>query len=233
MSKQVDAKNVENTSASLYEFRLSASDTKADAIRVANFAVEQLLKATQSPALVDIKSQLQELLTAPETDITAVLALTEKLKTGDKEQKDKEKKALELTKQFSLAEVLTAFRSQYEELVYNVGTSLLVNVSSLGGAEKAEKSKGTTIQNTSGEKVVMPVRRSKGALNLSQDKEVFNFLGFTIDTEDGKEILVPGTLKQADGNEVLATRKSIVDAVRAGNVEALKGFTIVEDGNGE
>jgi hypothetical protein len=229
MNKQVDTKE---TAASLYAFRAASADTKPDAVKVADFAIEQLLKATLSPALVDIKSQLQELLTSSETDITAVLALTEKLKAGDKEQKDKEKKALELTKSFTLAEVLTAFKSQYEELVYNVGTSLLVNVSSVTTG-KTEKASGTTIQNTKGETAVMPSRRGKGAANLSQDKAVFDFLGFTIETEDGKEILIPATLKQTDGVEVPTSRKSILDAIKAGNVKELQGFTLTEEAPAE
>jgi hypothetical protein len=230
MTKPVDTKE---TPASLYAFRAASTDTKPDAVKVADFTIEQLLKATQSPALVDIKSQLQELLTAPETDITAVIALTEKLKAGDKEQKDKEKKALELTKSFTLAEVLTAFKSQYEELVYNVGTSLLVNVSSVVGTGKVEKASGTTIQNTKGETAVMPSRRGKGAANLSQDKAVFDFLGFTIETEDGKEILIPSTLKQTDGVEVPTSRKSILDAIKTGNVKELQGFTLTEEAPAE
>lgn len=232
MNNQVkpEVKNVESAAKAKFEQNVSAEHNNHLAVQLTKRVVETLQKATVSNAITDVKAQLQELLNAKDTDITAVIALTEKLKNSDNDQQAKNKKALALTKEFTLAEVLTAFQPQFDELVYNLASDLLdrANVLASQGGKSVTKKKGVDniIQNTKGETIVLPSRAGRASSNLSQDKAVWDFLNLQIDTEDGKEVFVQGTLTLNTGGEIPTSRKTIIEALELGNVKELQGFTI-------
>lgn len=220
------------SSKEMFEANAKAPHQHQFAVSIAQRVVETLENATVSNSTSTIKEQLQALLAAKDTDIAQVIALSEKLKTNDADEKAKQKKASELAKNYTLAEVLTAFKTEYEDLVYKVAGELLervtvaVNSGGKGGAKAATTS--TTVANAGGATTVIYSRRGKGASNLMQDKEVFEFLGFKVVKDGEGEHLEPATLTQTDGSEIPANRGNIVKAIEAGNVKALQGFKIVE-----
>ena len=84
-----------------------------------------------------------------------------------------------------------------------------------------------TVKNAKGEKSHLTERKGRAAANLSQDKEIFEFLGFKIEKDaDGKEHLTPSTIKLNDGTEIPATRPNIVRAIT--EKTAFDGFTITQ-----
>lgn len=84
-----------------------------------------------------------------------------------------------------------------------------------------------TVKNAKGEKSHLTERKGRAAANLSQDKEIFEFLGFKIEKDaDGKEHLNPSTIKLNDGTEIPATRPNIVRAIT--EKTAFDGFTITQ-----
>lgn len=233
------AKNEKSiTAKEMFEANAKAPHQHQFAVAIAQRAVETLQNATVSTNVADIKSQLQALLAGKDTDITQVLALTEKLKSNDADEKAKQKKAADLTKTFTLSEVLVAFQKDFDELVYKVGGELLervtVAVNSGGKGTKAGgSSTSTTVANSEGATTVIYSRRGKGAANLMQDKDTFEFLGFKVVKDAEGEHLDPSTLAQTDGQEIPSNRGNIIKAIQAGNVKALQGFKIVEEENNE
>lgn len=232
-SKAVDAKDeTVVTAKAKFETNAQAPHNHTLAVQITQRVVDRLESATVSTAISDIKGQIQELLSAKDTDIAKIIELTEKLKSSDTDQQTKNTKAQALTKQFSLAEVLTAFRPQYEELLYTVANELLdranVLATSGGKASSTGKKKGVDniIQNTKGETITLPSRAGRASGNLSQDRAVWDFLNLQIDTEDGKEVFVQGTLTLLTGGEIPTSRKAIIEALELGNTKELQGFTI-------
>ncbi|WP_157943456.1 hypothetical protein [Pseudomonas orientalis] len=238
-AKATESKAVETPAVSAakekFESNASAPSNHNLAVAIARRVVDRLESATVSTAISDIKGQIQELLSAKDTDIAKIIELTEKLKSSDTDQQTKNTKAQALTKQFTLAEVLVAFKPQYEELVYTVANELLdrANVLATSGGKGAStgKKKGLDhiIQNTKGETVTLPSRAGRASSNLSQDRAVWDFLNLQIETEDGKEVFVPGTLNLNEGGEIPTTRKTIIESLFTGNVKELQGFTIRKD----
>lgn len=214
----------------MFEANVKAPHQHQFATAIANRVVETFEAATVSNNVSSIKEQLQALLAAKDTDITQVIALSEKLKNNDADEKAKQKKAAELTKNYTLAEVLTAFKSEYEDLVYKVAGDLLERVTvAVNSSGKASKTvTGTTVANAEGATTILYSRPGKSAPNLMQDKDAFEFLGFKVVKDAEGEHLEPSTLTQTNGSEIPVTRPNILKAIKEGNVKSLQGFKIVE-----
>lgn len=137
-------------------------------------------------------------------------------------------------------QVLKAFRGEFDAIIYEIAYNVLTGShtaiieagkSSKGGrgtkttttttSDDTAKRQQTIYQITKGDQsVTFPIRMGRAAVNLKQDEVAFNLLGFKVENEEGKDVLNPGTITQADGTEVVANRKSIVAAITA----QLKGF---------
>lgn len=136
-------------------------------------------------------------------------------------------------------QVLKAFRGEFDAIIYEIAYNVLTgshtaiaeaSKSSKGGrgtktttttSDDSAKRQQTTYKISKGDQsVTFPIRMGRAAVNLKQDEAAFNLLGFKVEQEEGKDILNPGTITQADGTEVLASRKTIVAAIEA----KLKGF---------
>lgn len=141
-------------------------------------------------------------------------------------------------------QVLKAFRSEFDAIVYEIAYKVLtgshVAITEAGKSGKGGRATKTTTttsddtakrqqtiyQITKGDKsVTFPIRMGRAAVNLKQDEAAFNLLGFKVESEEGKDVLNPGTITQADGTEVVANRKSIVAAITA-QLKGFEGFTI-------
>lgn len=214
----------------MFEANAKAPHQHQFAVSIAQRVVETLENATVSNSTSTIKEQLQALLAAKDTDIAQVIALSEKLKTNDSDEKAKQKKAAELAKNYTLAEVLTAFKDQYEDLVYKVASDVLerVTVAVNSGGKTAKTVTGTTVANAEGATTILYSRPGKSAPNLMQDKDSFEFLGFKVVKDAEGEHLEPSTLTQTNGSEIPVTRPNILKAIKEGNVKSLQGFKIVE-----
>lgn len=142
-------------------------------------------------------------------------------------------------------QVLKAFRGEFDAIVYEIAYKVLTG-SHVAITEASKSSKGgraskasTTTSDDSAKRqqtiykiskgdqsVVFPIRMGRAAVNLKQDEEAFNLLGFKVEKdEDGKDVLNPATIEQADGKEALANRKSIVAAIEA-QLKGFEGFTV-------
>lgn len=136
-------------------------------------------------------------------------------------------------------QVLKAFRGEFDAIVYEIAYKVLtgshVAITEAGKSSKGGRTKATTTTSDDSAKrhqttykiskgdqsVTFPIRMGRAAVNLKQDEEAFTLLGFKVEKdEDGKDVLNPATIEQADGKEALANRKSIVAAIEA----KLKGF---------
>jgi hypothetical protein len=133
--------------------------------------------------------------------------------------------------------VLKAFRNEFDAIIYEIAYNVLtgshkaiVEASKSSRAPRGSKStegkpessdRIMTVYEISkgGKTVEFPIRAGRSKLSL--DKDAFEFLGFKIELdEDKKETLEPGTVKQKDGTEVVATRKAIAQAI----TDKLEGF---------
>ena len=139
----------------------------------------------------------------------------------------------------SFQTILQAYSDEFRELAYSIATEVVKGThvalkgaktrkSSTAEAKREVKPSITyTVKNAKGEKSHLTERKGRAAANLSQDKEIFEFLGFKIEKDaDGKEHLNPSTIKLNDGTEIPATRPNIVRAITEKN--AFDGFTITQ-----
>ncbi|WP_372821394.1 hypothetical protein ACCE15_19210 [Pseudomonas parafulva] len=142
-------------------------------------------------------------------------------------------------------QVLKAFRKEFDSIVYEIAYNVLTGshtaITEAGKSGKGGRGKSTTTaptgENTRTQAVYNITKDDKtvefviraGRSKLSQDRDALAFLGFTIVTdEDGKEALEPGTIEVSEGKHEPATRKAIVEAILAGNVEMFKGYTAIK-----
>ena len=139
----------------------------------------------------------------------------------------------------SFQTILQAYSDEFRELAYSIATEVVKGThvalkgaktrkSSTAEAKREVKPSITyTVKNAKGEKSHLTERKGRAAANLSQDKEIFEFLGFKIEKDaDGKEHLNPSTIKLNDGTEIPATRPNIVRAIT--EKTAFDGFTITQ-----
>lgn len=140
-------------------------------------------------------------------------------------------------------QVLKAFRGEFDAIVYEIAYKVLtgshVAITEAGKSSKGSRSSKpanptdettkrpqTVYKITKGDQSFnFPIRPGRAAVNLKQDEVAFNLLGFKVEQEEGKDVLNPGTVLQADGKEVPANRKSIVAAIEA-KVTGFEDFTV-------
>lgn len=139
-------------------------------------------------------------------------------------------------------QVLKAFRGEFDAIIYEIAYHVLTesnnaiqaaaqstraprgSKSTANKPESADRTQTVYEISKEGETVTFPIRA--GRSKLSMDTDAFKFLGFKIVVdEDKKESLEPGTIKQKDGTEVLATRKAIAQAVKD-KLEGFEGYAI-------
>lgn len=204
--------------------------------------LSSLSSLTVSPAVADVKSQLVE--AANKADFATILALGAKLKDIEDNQSKHTKDIADIRKKFSFADVLNAFKPEFEAVSYELAYTVLTNAhnaitqsatSTKGkrgpnkpkddSGEPKEKAEMAVYTISKGDKSVeLPLRR--GRVTLSIDKEAFDLLGFKIVLEDGKEVLEPGVITLNDGKtNIPAGRSAIVKAIEEQSSPMFKGFT--------
>lgn len=227
---------VEKTSKDKFQEAIDAGLHKPEAQVIAKEVIAVLLNASVSNSYADLTAKIAE--ASKNGDIEQILKLSNDLKNVKDNRSSHEKTFKQLTDKYDFADVLQAFKPQFEALAYDAAYKALttaettIKKSGKGGAaakpaaEKATRTE-TVYEITKGDKTVtFPIRA--GRSKLSMDKEAFEFLGFKIVLdEDGKEALEPGTIEVAEGKFEPATRKSIAESIASEeiNVKMFEGFT--------
>lgn len=128
--------------------------------------------------------------------------------------------------------ILLAYGDEFRDLAHSIAAEVIKGTDSAlksvktrkskNAGESGESTKGTrasrpvvdhVIGNNKGEKITFAGRAGRAIPNLEQDREAFEFLGFKIEKEDGKDVLNPSTITLNDNTEVLATRVNIIKAL--------------------
>lgn len=197
-----------------------------------------LMNATMSNSYADLTAQIAE--ASKKGDIDLIIKLSTDLKNVKDNRSSHEKTFKQLTDKYDFADVLQAFKPQFEELAYAAAYKALteahtnISQSRKTGAEKPATEKATRTESvyeiTKGDKTItFPIRAGRSKLSL--DKEAFEWLGFSIVLdEDKKETLEPATIEVAEGKFEPATRKAIAEAIadEKVNVKMFEGFKAVK-----
>lgn len=229
----------EKTAKQDYQEAMEASLHQPVAKIISESVMTVLMNATMSNSYADLTSQIAE--ASKKGDVDLIIKLSTDLKNVKDNRSSHEKTFKQLQDKYDFADVLQAFKPEFEELAYAAAYKALttaqtsIKQSGKAGGTKPAKPTGddakrhqTIYKITKGdESAIFPIRMGRASVNLKQDEEAFNLLGFKVEKEDNKDVLNPGTIKQADGTEELATRKSIVAAIQA-KLKGFEDFTVAD-----
>jgi len=225
------AKSFKNT----YEESLKAQNVKAGARDLSEELLNIMFSHRVPAGFSDLNNKIAE--AAKRNDVEEILKLSQQLKNVKDNEAANQKAIADLKKKHTFSDVLQAFNDEFEELAYQVAAKTFSTTHALivqaGSKQTGKKSKDTsdsadTQKRTmaifkitkDGKSVELPMRPGRAASNLTQDKEAFDFLNFKIVTEEGKEVLEPGTIAMNEKDNVTASRANIVKAIE----EKVKGF---------
>ena len=220
-----------------FEKTLASSSYNEKAKNLGTVIFKKITSLSDSNALAEIHAKIAAAATQGDDALLEKLfAELNKAKLDQKNIKDQYKT---IRGNNSFQTILQAYSDEFRELAYSIATEVVKGThvalkgaktrkSSTAEAKREVKPSITyTVKNAKGEKSHLTERKGRAAANLSQDKEIFEFLGFKIEKDaDGKEHLNPSTIKLNDGTEIPATRPNIVRAIT--EKTAFDGFTITQ-----
>jgi len=227
----------QNTAKHSFEETQAAGLYAEQAKNLGSAIFKKITSLSDSNALAEIHAKIAAAATQGDDALLEKLfAELNKAKLDQKNIKDQYKT---IRGNNSFQTILQAYSDEFRELAYSIATEVVKGThvalkgaktrkSSTAEAKREVKPSITyTVKNAKGEKSHLTERKGRAAANLSQDKEIFEFLGFKIEKDaDGKEHLNPSTIKLNDGTEIPATRPNIVRAITEKN--AFDGFTITQ-----
>lgn len=227
----------QNTAKHSFEETQTAGLYAEQAKNLGSAIFKKITSLSDSNALAEIHAKIAAAATQGDDALLEKLfAELNKAKLDQKNIKDQYKT---IRGNNSFQTILQAYSDEFRELAYSIATEVVKGThvalkgaktrkSSTAEAKREVKPSITyTVKNAKGEKSHLTERKGRAAANLSQDKEIFEFLGFKIEKDaDGKEHLNPSTIKLNDGTEIPATRPNIVRAITEKN--AFDGFTITQ-----
>ena len=227
----------QNTAKHSFEETQTAGLYAEQAKNLGSAIFKKITSLSDSNALAEIHAKIAAAATQGDDALLEKLfAELNKAKLDQKNIKDQYKT---IRGNNSFQTILQAYSDEFRELAYSIATEVVKGThvalkgaktrkSSTAEAKREVKPSITyTVKNAKGDKSHLTERKGRAAANLSQDKEIFEFLGFKIEKDaDGKEHLNPSTIKLNDGTEIPATRPNIVRAITEKN--AFDGFTITQ-----
>ena len=227
----------QNTAKHSFEETQAAGLYAEQAKNLGSAIFKKITSLSDSNALAEIHAKIAAAATQGDDALLEKLfAELNKAKLDQKNIKDQYKT---IRGNNSFQTILQAYSEEFRELAYSIATEVVKGTHVALKGAKTRKSSTVeakrevkpsityTVKNAKGEKSHLTERKGRAAANLSQDKEIFEFLGFKIEKDaDGKEHLNPSTIKLNDGTEIPATRPNIVRAITEKN--AFDGFTITQ-----
>ena len=227
----------ENTAKHSFEETQTAGLYAEQAKNLGSAIFKKITSLSDSNALAEIHAKIAAAATQGDDALLEKLfAELNKAKLDQKNIKDQYKT---IRGNNSFQTILQAYSEEFRELAYSIATEVVKGTHVALKGAKTRKSSTVeakrevkpsityTVKNAKGEKSHLTERKGRAAANLSQDKEIFEFLGFKIEKDaDGKEHLNPSTIKLNDGTEIPATRPNIVRAIT--EKTAFDGFTITQ-----
>lgn len=225
----------QNTAKHSFEETQTAGLYAEQAKNLGSAIFKKITSLSDSNALAEIHAKIAAAATQGDDALLEKLfAELNKAKLDQKNIKDQYKT---IRGNNSFQTILQAYSEEFRELAYSIATEVVKGTHVALKGAKTRKSSTVeakrevkpsityTVKNAKGEKSHLTERKGRAAANLSQDKEIFEFLGFKIEKDaDGKEHLNPSTIKLNDGTEIPATRPNIVRAIT--EKTAFEGFTI-------
>ena len=227
----------QNTAKHSFEETQTAGLYAEQAKNLGSAIFKKITSLSDSNALAEIHAKIAAAATQGDDALLEKLfAELNKAKLDQKNIKDQYKT---IRGNNSFQTILQAYSDEFRELAYSIATEVVKGTHVALKGAKTRKSSTVeakrevkpsityTVKNAKGEKSHLTERKGRAAANLSQDKEIFEFLGFKIEKDaDGKEHLNPSTIKLNDGTEIPATRPNIVRAIT--EKTAFDGFTITQ-----
>ena len=225
----------QNTAKHSFEETQTAGLYAEQAKNLGSAIFKKITSLSDSNALAEIHAKIAAAATQGDDALLEKLfAELNKAKLDQKNIKDQYKT---IRGNNSFQTILQAYSDEFRELAYSIATEVVKGTHVALKGAKTRKSSTVeakrevkpsityTVKNAKGDKSHLTERKGRAAANLSQDKEIFEFLGFKIEKDaDGKEHLNPSTIKLNDGTEIPATRPNIVRAIT--EKTAFEGFTI-------
>ena len=227
----------QNTAKHSFEETQTAGLYAEQAKNLGSAIFKKITSLSDSNALAEIHAKIAAAATQGDDALLEKLfAELNKAKLDQKNIKDQYKT---IRGNNSFQTILQAYSEEFRELAYSIATEVVKGTHVALKGAKTRKSSTVeakrevkpsityTVKNAKGDKSHLTERKGRAAANLSQDKEIFEFLGFKIEKDaDGKEHLNPSTIKLNDGTEIPATRPNIVRAIT--EKTAFDGFTITQ-----
>ncbi|WP_122340015.1 hypothetical protein [Pseudomonas caricapapayae] len=206
-----------------------------------NAIFKKITSLSSNNALAEIHAKIAT--AASQEDDAQLETLFAELKKAKNDQKNvtDQYKAIRNSNKFET--ILLAYSEEFRDLAHSIAAEVIKGTDnalksvktrkSKNVDESSETTKGTrasrpvvdhVIGNDKGEKITFPGRAGRAIPNLEQDREAFEFLGFKVEKEDGKDVLNPSTITLDDNTEVPATRVNIIKVLS--EKTGLKGFTL-------
>lgn len=218
-----------------FEKTLASSSYNEKAKNLGTVIFKKITSLSENNALTEIHVEIAA--AATKGDDALLEKLFAKLSQAKLDQKNIADQYKGIRGNNSFQTILQAYSEEFRALAHTIADEVVKEANTAMKGAKTRKSSTVeakrevkpsityTVKNAKGDKSHLTERKGRAAANLSQDKEIFEFLGFKIEKDaDGKEHLNPSTIKLNDGTEIQATRPNIVRAIT--EKTAFEGFTI-------
>lgn len=235
MTDSTDTNHETLTAKEQYSIVIEKSDHLPAAKVVGEFVLDALINSSgESQKIRELREEIKSAIS--EADDDKAHSLMVELKTIKDAEQENANALAEISKKFSISQILASYSKDpaFEEIAYGLALQVLNKTQqalanpakSKTTRTKSEPKPAVTYIITKGDdSAELVMRIGKGAANLSQDAKAFALLGFSIEKDaDQKETLVPATFSDKMGVEHPASRRTIVTGIE--DKTAFEGFTI-------
>jgi len=197
----------------LYRAASGSQTTSAAARNTAQAVVDRMLEVKQDARTSDLTRRIQHAASEGNSDL--IFKLADELKSVKNGERERQARLVQLADEFSFAELLEAFPTDYRELACEIGLLVVQKMSE--GAKRSRPRPPAphyVIENEDGH--TLEVVKGKGKPKLpGAEKEFYKFMGFDV-SEDGRTVS-PTTFGNLAGEVVPTTKKALLDDLIAGN----------------
>ncbi|KPY98002.1 hypothetical protein ALQ37_200183 [Pseudomonas syringae pv. aptata] len=237
MTDSTDTNHETLTAKEQYSIVIEKSDHLPAAKVVGEFVLDALINSSgESQKIRELREEIKSAIS--EADDDKAHSLMVELKTIKDAEQENANALAEISKKFSISQILASYSKDpaFEEIAYGLALQVLSKtqqaLTSPSGKSKPAREKTPPkpalvyVISKGDESAELVMRIGKGAANLAQDAEAFTLLGFAVEKDtDGKDTLVPATYTDKMGVEHQASRRTIATAIE--EKTAFEGYTIV------
>lgn len=218
-----------NDFKTLYDAAVDSSGLSPVSRAVANVVIGRLLAGKTAPIETELACRIKE--AAAAGDIDQIFKLTDRLRQAKADEEAQSAKLREIAGEFTFAELLKAFPSEFNDLVHELGLLALQTCEENLAKNRPRRDRGTRSTSETPVYVIthggrhIEARKNTGApKSPGAERAFYEFLGFKV-SADG-HTLTPSMIPNIAGEDVIATKKNIIEGILAGaDYWVVQGYT--------